>query len=260
MARAGVAGSRGRFGSHASAFSPVQVSAVSGWFRLAASTAVTGEWPTVVDVLNPGFPLTSGAIPAVGTSANGLPTGVWDGSDVWVVTAASPSFSSTTKWGLWFWIKPASFASIQLLLREISGVSGMTLDRFELSVLTDGSIRIETYITNTNGRRGITAASLLTVGTWTAVYLQYDSSRGGDANVAVFTGGVSRSLSMSNLGTGGTLTTLQALTGTPLFGGNNAAGGSGLLNNTEVGPNIFTFNNNLTATQIANFLAFEVPT
>jgi hypothetical protein len=158
-----------------------------------------------------------------------------------------------------FWIKPASLASNQRLLREISGVSGITLDRFEVTAFTDGSINIETYITNGNGRNAGTDP-LLTVGAWTCIYLQYDSSRGGDANLALYTDGVARSLGMSNIGAGGTLTTLQATTGTPLIGANNSGGGSGILNGGELGPNIFTFNDNLTADQIAAFLAFEAPT
>jgi len=47
---------------------------VSGFLSLAESTASGGEWPTVVDLLNPGAPMTqtdADRRPAVGNSANG---------------------------------------------------------------------------------------------------------------------------------------------------------------------------------------------
>lgn len=244
-------------------FVPVDSGKVSGWLRLAASTAVSSEWPTVVDVLNAGSPMTSSGvrIAAVGSSANGLPTMVFDGTDVhlWPL---SPAHSSTTKVGIWFDFKPASVAGFQLLYDVEAGVSqgGATASRLRLFTNGTGLVA-QAYLTNANGR-SFSVASALTNNTWHRIYLQYDSSRGGDANLALFVGGVSLSLTASNIGAGGTLGALQVSAGAALIGGDSDidAGSNPIANGGQIGPNIFAFNDNLTAGEIANMLLFEAPT
>jgi hypothetical protein len=244
------------------AFSPTQVSAVSGWLRLAASTAVGGEWPTVVDVLNAGSPMVQTAAvrkAAVGASANGLPTMVFDGTDVhlWPL---SPAHNGTTKVGIWFWLKPASVSGVQRLYTVGNG-SGASTERFQ--IYSNGTtLRCEVSMTASTGRVADTPASTLTAGAWHAIYIQYDSSRGGDPNLAIFVGGISKTLTFGNIGVGATLGVFPAITGTATFGGYNDVDASvqALPNGSATGPNIFAFNDNLTAPQIAAFMLFEAPT
>jgi hypothetical protein len=252
----------------ADAFSPLQVSAVSGWLRLAASTAVSGEWPTVVDTLNAGSPMVQTAAvrkAAVGTSVNGLPTMVFDGTDVHL-WPQNPSQISTTKIGIWAWFKPASLVSTQYLYCVIGTVAGAPFHRFRFG--SQGSAFVADFwqIDGSNARTFVTASGFFTVGSWTAAYLQYDSSRGGDPNVAVYKNGVLTSTSNSDIG--GTIgpTGMGVLLGANsgnatvgAFGDSDAPSGA-ILNGGEIGPNVFAFNNNLTTPQIAAFMTFEAPT
>jgi hypothetical protein len=245
-------------------FSPLDSGKVSGWLRLAASQQSGGEWtPSIVDVLNPGSPMVQTGVnrrAAVGVSANGLPTMLFDGTDIHLWPQA-PALSSTTKVGLWFWYKPATVAGVQRLWACVNGQLGCSTER--LQFYANGStLRCEAYITNANGRTFDTSAATLTAGAWHAIYLQYDSSRGGDANLAIFVGGVSKALTPTNIGAGGTLTVLQAATGSASVGGvvDSDTPVQPIVNGGEIGPNIIPFNDNLTAPEIANMMLFEVPT
>jgi hypothetical protein len=117
------------------------------------------------------------------------------------------------------------------------------------------------YLDNFNGRAGATPA-VLTTGVWTAIYFQYDSSRGGDANIAIYINGVAQSLTYTNDGVGGTLGQLQVASGSAVVGAfsDSDTPSTALTNGSEIGPNIFAFNDNLTPAQIAFFMLFEAPT
>ncbi len=245
-------------------FNPRQLSSVSGWLRLAVSDQSGGEWtPSIVDVLNAGSPMVqtdTDRRAAVGASANGFPTMVFDGSDVhlWPL---SPAHSATTKIGIWLWYKPAD--AVNTCYLYAAGDSGPPVSAQRIALRQSGSrVDARVLITNDNGRALQSPTSVLTAGAWHAIYMQYDSSRGGDANLAIFVNGVSQSLSGSNIGAGGTLTTLQAATGSACIGGgsNSDTPTLPIINTGVIGPNIFAFNDNLTAAQINALLNFEAPT
>jgi hypothetical protein len=248
--------------STGSVFNPRQLSKVSGWLRLAASTAVSSEWPTVVDVLNAGSPMTSSGvrIAAVGASANGFPTAVFDGTDVHL-WPQSPAHSATTKVGIWLWYKPATVAGFQMLYNVQNGVAGSSTRRLALGA-NGAVVRFTGYVDNFNGRHGSTPAATLTAGAYSAIYAQYDSSRGGDANIAIYLNGVAQSLTYSNDGAGGTLGALPAASGSATIGGatDSDTPATPIANNGVIGPNIFAFNDNLTAAEITQLLNFERPT
>lgn len=242
-------------------FSPAQVSAVSSWLRLAASVeSGGGEWEEIADVLAAGSPAVqtdADRLANAALSANNLPTAQFDGSDVYVWPLTSGN-NATTKTGFWIWFKPGSVASVQHLVSIVSPTaSAQKLDIYA----NNAQVFCECYISGVAGRFGRTG-NVLTAGAWTAIYVQYDSSRGGDANLAIFINGVSQGLTYGNLGAGGTLTTLPVVTGNALIGGltNSDTPSQPIANNGELGPNLFSFTDNLTAGQIASFLAFEAPT
>ena len=255
-------GARGSF----KGLNPIlQLGKVSGWLRLAVSLQSGGEWtPSIVDVLNAGSPMVQTDVDrraAVGTSINGFPTMVFDGTDVHL-WPQSPAHSFTTKVGIWFWYKPATVAGVQLIYGVTSGQAGNTTSR--LSMWGQGSdIVVTAMITNTNGRQGNTSvAGALTAGAWHAMYLQYDSSRGGDANLALFINGASKALTYFDIGVGGTLGALQTASGSACVGAatDTDTPSIPIANGGQIGPNIFAFNDNLTAAEIAAVLAFEAPT
>lgn len=244
-------------------FSPTQVSALKAWQRLAASAQSAGEWTSIVDVLNPGSPMANAdpdRLPAVGASANGFQTMVFDGTDV-LLWPQSPGHSFTTKLGIMRWFKPASLVGLQRLYSVAAGVAGSGSNRIQF--YTNGSsLMCEAYINNVDGRSFQTASGVLTAGSWSNIYMQYDSSRGGDANMAIFVGGVSLPLTPVNIGAGGTLTVLQAATGSAVIGAGTDSDTpvQAIANGGELGPNGFAWDDNLTARQLANFVAFEAPT
>jgi hypothetical protein len=247
-------------------FQPTDTGKVSAWLRLAASQQSGGEWtPSIIDVLNAGSPMVqtdTDRRAAVGTSGNGLPTMVFDGTDIhlWPL---SPGHSSTTKVGLWLWYKPATVSGAQYLYRAAAGQGGQSFNRIDFYAF-GSTLVCEVSVTNTTGRSGATASGTLTAGAWHAIYMQYDSSRGGDANLAVYVGGVSKSLTFANIGTGATLTTLQAATAAAnaLIGGatDSDTPVAAIANLGELGPNLLALNDNLSTDEIGRFLTFEAPT
>jgi hypothetical protein len=248
----------------AGTFSPSQIAALSGWLRLTSSGQSAGEWtPSIVDIINPGSPMVQTDVDrraAVGTSSNGYPTMVFDGTDVHL-WPQSPAHSSTTKVGIWLWYKPATVSGLQVLYAVSNNIAGSTTAR--LSMYAQGTdVVVSAMITNANGRQGNTSvAGALAAGAWHAMYLQYDSSRGGDANLALFINGVSKALTYFDIGAGGTLGALQAASGSATIGGASDSDTPTIpiANGGEIGPNIFAFNDNLTASQIASLLAYEAP-
>lgn len=250
---------RGRGG-----FTPFQLSKVVSWLRLASSSQSGGEWtPSIVDVINAGNPVTqtdTDRRTAVGASANGLPTMVFDGSDVHVWPLSNSINNMTTKIGYWWWYKPATVTGTQRQL-TVASTGGASLNKIQ-TYASGATWRTEIYISGNNGRVGTTPAATLTAGAWHALYLQYDSSRGGDANLVKYINGVAQSLTMVDQGAGGTLTVLQQPTGNMIIGGFNDSDTptNPIVNLGEWGPNVFIFNDNLTAAEIAAILAFERPT
>jgi len=241
-------------------FYPTQNSAVSGWLRLAASSQSGGEWtPSIVDVLNPGNPVTQTDVDrraAVGAAANGLPTMVFDGTDVHVWPLSATINNMTTKLGFWFWFNPSTVSGVQAIL----GAGSLSTGKL-LFYAVNAQVWCDCYISAGNGQTAKTG-NILSAGTWISLYAQYDSSRGGNPNIAIYANGVSQSLSFTAIGAGGTLTTLPQPTGSFLLGGNTDSDTPSIpiANGGQIGPNIFAFNDNLTAAQIAQLLAFEVPT
>jgi hypothetical protein len=254
------------------AIDPVLASAFAkraGMLDLLASTPVAGEWPLVVDVLNPGSPMAQPSAnrkAAVGVSTSGLPTMIFDGTDVYL-WPASPAAVSTGQFGLWFWSKYSAAAIISggTLFWHQAGVGGATLSRFGIG-LSNGSsatnLAINCYATNANGRGYGTPFNGVTHSTWYANYLQYDASRGGDACHAYYLNGASQSFAaVYNIGAGATLGTLQAANGSILLGGitDSDTPTSPLGNGSEIGSVVMTFNQNLTAAEIARLLIWRRP-
>lgn len=253
LARAGARRSRG--------FNPALDPALSAWLSLSASAQSGGEWTSIVDVLNPSNPVTqtdTDRRSAVGSSANGLPTMVFDGTDVhvWALDAATNNRTDTQ--GYWLWFMPASVASVQHLVSLVSPTA--TAQKLDVYA-NNAQVFCECYISGVAGRFGRTG-NVLSAGEWSGVYIQYDSSRGGDANLAIFHNGASQSLTYGNLGAGGTLGALPTVTGSALIGGltNSDTPSQPIAAGGQLGPNAYAFRSNLTDAQIAQYLSYQRPT
>lgn len=244
-------------------FSPAQLGKVSGWMRLAASSQSGGEWTPIVDVLNAGSPVTqtdTDRRAAVGAAANGLPTMVFDGSDVYL-WPCSPAHASTTKLGLWIWYKPATVSGLQTLYAVVNDVGGSSKKR--LIIYANGaSVDFRAYKDNFNGRIAKTSSNVLTAGAWSAIYCAYDFSQSGDDKLKIWVGGVAQGITYADDGAGGFGTGLPAADGSATLGAETDSDTPTrpIANGGLIGPNVFAFSDNLTASEIANLLAFEAPT
>jgi hypothetical protein len=241
----------------------VATSKMAGWLRLAASSQSGGEWtPSIVDILNAGSPVVQTDVDrraAVGASANGLPTMVFDTPGDVHLWPVSPTHNSTSKWGLLFWFKPASLPAIQTIYSCVNGGSNRRAHVMALNATVAGFI----YADNFNARKGVTP-NVLTVGVWTCIYMKFDGSLTGDARLAIFIDGVQQSLTYSDGdGVGAVMpAALRAAAGNALIGGatDTDTGSNPITSNGQLGPNIIPFNDSLNAPELAAFQGFEAPT
>jgi hypothetical protein len=226
------------------------------WLRLGVSPAVGGEWTTWGSLTGGAAPPSSGVrAPAVGAGSNGVPTAVFDGTDV-MVWAIGSTNNRTTKIGYWLWLKPTDVTNQQRLLHINAGGT-------QLQFYINGSrLTCEAYISGGNGRVCNTPVSTLALNTWASAYLQYDSSRGGDDNLRIYVNGTLPTLTYAAIGAGGTLTTLPTVAGNIILGAatNTDTPVQALANGTELGQDLLVFGDNLTADQMAAQQAFDHPT
>jgi len=235
-----------------------QFSEASAWLRLQASTQSAGKWTSVKDVLNvnPAVQADLDRQPAVGSSLNGLPTMVFDGTDVlpWPIAASN---YSTDKLGYIFWFKPASVSGAQMLIQvPINGAN--------ISFAASGAA-LQSSIYMTPGATGRSATSVgfsLLPDVWHCIYWRYDSSLGGDANIAYYVDGALLSMSYANLGAGQALGVLPAASGSMLLGAasNSDTPSSPIKAGGQIGPNSLVLNQNMSPDAIAAYMAFEAPT
>lgn len=255
----------------AASFDPSQVPAVRAWYRLSASTPVAGEWETVVDALGgPSLIQTdSDRKLAVGTSGNGFPIGVYDGSDVWRMPLSASNFS-TSKFGVAWWLSVSSTHVVQyaFVIFNNDAVSRVLTFRFN----TDGTLGLAIYIgTNTDGRVFNTATPVPD-GTFQFLRFQFDSTKTNecdtngvtaDAKVRVFINETAQPLIASDFGAGGTLTTLRTPSGAgaAVFGGLNDADtpSSPIVNGSKHGPNTYVLLDSPTAAQAVSLMNFCAP-
>lgn len=250
--------------------SPAAISAVRAWYRLAASTPVSSEWETVVDVLGGASLVQTDADRklAVGAAANGLPTGTYDGSDCMRMPLGANNFS-TSKYGLSFWWTPNSIGSTQNLFAIVSPDASVNVLTFRVN--SSGVLALTVYIaTNADGRVYTTAG---TVSNGAMVYprVQIDMTRTAecdldglttDAKVRVFINEVAQAMVATDLGAGGALTTLRTPVGAAVVGAltDADAPGTPLRNGNIHGPNTFILLDTPTPAQGLALMNFERPT
>ena len=248
----------------------MQVGKIKRWYRLAASTAVAGEYPSVTEVLG-GTALAQTSAnrkPAAATSANGLPVATFDGTDMWLQTLQAGN-NGTAKWFVALRAKPASFGAAQRLY-GCRSAGGASTNRADVNLNTDGSLALLVFVSGFNGRSYTTPASALAAATWAHVYVIFDNSKTAecdtdgltaDAKVRIAVGNTFLALTAADIGSGGAVTALLAATGTAILGASTDSDTptSPFLNNGQFGPNLFNGDDSLTAAELAALVAFEAP-
>jgi hypothetical protein len=245
-----------------------QLTAVGAWYRMAASTAVAGEWQTITDVLG-GASLVQDDTDrrlAQGLSANGYPIGTYDGTDVMRMPLGANNFN-VTKFGLALWQKHAGAGGEWFAIyNNDAGVR--VLDCY---VDPNGKVYISVYTDNVTGRVYETANGAITPGAWNYQRVEIDFTRanecdttGTDTNARIrfFRGEVARALTATNLGVGAVPSTLRAPTGSAIWGALNDADlpSTPMASGTIHGPNTFLFTSTPTTTGALALMNFEAPT
>lgn len=253
-------------------FDPRDAGKIKRWYRLAASTPVSSEYETVVDVLG-GASLSqtdADRKPAVASAANGLPMALLDGSDMLLMpldTAGAGGNNATDQWELDCYWTIASVTSATQRIFCVDTSSGANLNRLRLTTLSSGVVSVDIFITNANGRNFATPAVTNGIHHLRFAYNK-DGTQDSTATPAatdkmrVWIDGIAQSLTATDVGAGGALAALRSATGTGLFGAasDSDAPVAPQLNGARIGPNITIADAILTDAEAANLRLFEVPT
>lgn len=231
-------------------FSPVQVSAVTGWLR----NTTVGAVSSVSDLLN-------GANPATATGT-ARPTGNADGS----MTFASPNNlswpvasnnSATVRFGIFWWIKPTSFAGFPLIICARPGGA----DAYSLSFNTGGTLSISVW-SSAGVRRQADTTRVFVTGTKYPMSFEYDGGQSAEADRCYLNMGAGKEPLTFSVDTA-----MPAVARTPsgaiiigafaAAGGQPYAGDGGRSLFTLQGPGGISGGGLLTTSERANITAFE---
>lgn len=250
-------------------FSPNQVAAVSAWLRFPQGTTASGDYSSVPDLLasNPATQGTAAIRPTATTSANGLATALFVGSEPNTLNWPKASNNnSTQKWGIACWIKMTAYSGAARYLFDFGGLTAR-YDNMRVTTYFNSSrnIGVEYFGQDTvgyNGRQGVANAAGAAPGTWFWLRVQFDGTQGTEAGrLKIFVNEVEQVLSFSNVGTGGTPVLLRT-------NAESIAGVIGAFDNADnslsfdgtIGPDIFTFNDSPSSQDATNLKNFNVPT
>lgn len=228
-------------------FSPLQISAVAGWLRLAAGTVTGAGFSSVPDLLNPANPAvqgTDGSRPPLLLSANGLPTADFDGTADHLSWPAAANNSQTTTAGFGFWFRTDTVTPSTVgMVGCIPGAG----NRFEM-IRTSGLLVLDVYLSQFSSRRGETS-TVISADTWYFVTWEFEGAGADDAAKCTITLNTSvLSLTFSNsAGAPGAMPATLVAAQTIFFGSRQA--GLGFFNG-KLGPNWYWFGSKMSgATQ-----------
>jgi hypothetical protein len=208
---------------------------VSAWLRQSATSGAVSSWDNVLNAGNPAVQGTAARRPTAGADF----ALTFDGGDdlAWVIDAAN---ANATAMGFAIWIKLGSVSGAQTIIaiRNLGNPDGASSTMLELR--TSGTaLQLDMFSDGTNGRRA-SVSGVLSTSSAILLTVEFNGVLGTEAAREVITiNTVVQTLSFSNLGTGGTLTSL-----TPGVTGNINIGSRSGLNlpisaGTKYGRNLF---------------------
>ena len=242
-------------------FQPNDLSAVTGWLRIANRTD-TGTL-TIPDALGgPSATQSSAAQKPTFSTSNGFDMSVWDGNDDFLTTAVdNDSNNNSPTFGIATWIRPTNVTGVRYI-HATRILNGASVDRV-LFRMNGTTLQIFVYNDPTNARLA-TVTSYFTINTWSFMTWEFNGGESSDATKCVITrDGTAQSVTFSDgVGSTGAMpSTLTQPTGTTRIGrpasnfciaGNKGAnfyylGGSGVSGGL------------ITAAQRTNLMNFEPP-
>jgi len=249
--------------------SPVSITegAVTSWLRASGATSDVNGVSSVPDVLsaNPATQSTNANKPALGTSSNGLPILIFDGSNdqlQWPITAGNLNANTM---GFAFWVKPTvTMTGTRQLIVLRSPLS--SADVLELRI--DGATLLASIFGPAAGFVGRYAftGNVFSLDTWAFVSWEFDSAAATDVDrCCLFVNGTRRSTTVLTFGSPGpAMTGIRSATGSGYIGDYNGT----LPFNGAFGPNLYALTAKqtgateglLTSAARAALMNFERPT
>jgi hypothetical protein len=239
------------------AFLPTQVSAVTAWLRLQASTQSAGEFTNWAEIIGGNNAAANSARrPSVAADASGLPIASFDGAhDVtaWPVNTAN---NGTSALGYWFRVKPTSVAlSNQYIAACDNATGGASVRKWLLQITAGGVVRVVVFMSQFVLASFDSASGVLVAGASAPVGFTYDNSGSGNSGkLKVFAGTAYLS---GTYGGGATLGVLPTATGNILIGDEQDSASAVSPFGGSYGPNVYALNRHLTDTELAKLEAFD---
>lgn len=253
------------------AIDPLESGKIKRWYRLAASTAVSGEYETVVEMLG-GSSLSqtdTDRKPAAATAANGLPVATFDSTDMWLMPldASGTGNNGVNQWEWNTYWNFQTLTSTQYMLSVTAGTA--SVNKIRIFHVNPGDLNIVIFaVDNTTFRTFTTDGTALTTGQH-HLRVAYDKDGTQDATsptplstdkLRVWVDGFAIGMTTADTGSPGTLGALRTATGSAVIGALNDADAPTGGNRGSAGPNSFFGNALLTDAEAALLRAFEVPT
>lgn len=213
---------------------------------LNASTPVSGEWTSLVDIKNSNPAASTGVRAFAVGSANGQATAVSDGTDVaaWPIAASN---SPTTKRWVAFWMKPGSNITTRQRLMHW-GPAAASANQLFLDI-QGGHVSHSVYNGAFTGR-AFESTGGITASAWQFFRFAFDSTQATEVlQVRQYIDEVEIALAGANIGAGGALIALPSVTGSALIGGSTDSDtpSNPMLSTFEWGPRIIIGSEPLTA-------------
>lgn len=241
------------------AFTPLQVSAVVGWLRVGQATVDGSEGVSSLPNVMGGSPMVQGTgsrRPIRAAAGNGLPIMQFVSNDFLIEPLQSGVNNNAAWFGMGMWLRSPIGTTIRTIYAIVNDANSATATRLRWQVLANESMAFDAFLDDSNARRLASNASQV-AGGWEFWTVAHDGSLSGDARAVQHNGGASPGAAYSAIGTATEMpATLVTPTGNALLGT-----GAALANPFigDMGPNIYFFNRQLTAPELANLMAFEQP-
>lgn len=239
-----------------------QVPQLGAWLRLPEGTTVGSRYSTVPDhiVNSPAVQSVSLRRP-VFSVVNGFPTATFSaGSSTSLSWPLGAGNNQTDKAGFACWVRQPVGGLERII--SIGGGTGSASGQ-KLFIAFDSSQRIVVglYSSDTGGRQGSTSPGAFVAGDWLFVRWAFDSSLGAENLCSkLYVNEVLQTLTFSDIGTGGAVTTLRAVTGNAIIGNfNNDATPLQALNGS-IGANLYSLAGDVSAANGIALMNYQPPT
>ncbi len=236
---------------------------VTAWLRFDYGTITGSGYSSIPDANspNPAVQSTNARRPVSGVSPSGVPMGTFanasSSSLSWPLTASN---NQTTLAGYACWVKQPASSGPDRIISIGGGTLGASAQKLFFAFDTSQRLTVGLYASDSGGRQGITSSAAFTANTWIFVRWAYDSSQATEAlRSKLYINEVLQTLSFSDIGVGGAVTTLRTVTGNAIIGNfnNDPSSLQGL--NGSIGGNFYAIAGDLSAADGAALMNYERP-